>query len=103
MATSRHQAGVKVARQLRTAENVVDEAMAETLRLGAVMLDARRAAGLGATLGQEALDEVLGAVAALNEARARIVSAHGRLTGIAEAENVRWRLEAAPPALQVVA
>lgn len=91
--TNKHQAGVQVARQLRTVEHAVDEAMAEALRLGAVMLDARRAAGFGAALGQEALDSVLGGVSAMNMARASVVSAHGRLADIADEQAVRWRLD----------
>lgn len=90
---NKHQAGVQVARQLRTVEHAVDEAMAETLRLGAIMLDARRAAGFGAALGQDALDHVLGGVSAMNAARASVVTAHDRLAEIADEQAVRWRLD----------
>lgn len=91
--TNKHQAGVQVARQLRTVEYAVDEAMAEALRLGAIMLDARRAAGFGAALGQDALDDVLGGVSAMNAARASVVTAHDRLAQIADDQAVRWRLD----------
>lgn len=99
--TNKHQAGVQVARQLRTVEHAVDEAMAEALRLGAIMLDARRAAGFGAALGQDALDSVLGGVSAMNSARASVVSAHGRLADIADEQDVRWRLDGATEAKPV--
>ena len=92
--TDRHQAGHQVALQLRTSEDALDVALAETLRLAALMVDARRAAGFGAALGQDALDEVLAGVAAINLARADVVSAHARLADLADAQGVIWKPQA---------
>ena len=48
--TNKHQAGIQIARQLRTTEHAVDDALAEMFRLGARMIEGRKAANLAAAL-----------------------------------------------------
>jgi len=67
---------------LATAEDSVDTALGDTAILAAELGRLRRTARLSLVLGQEAVDEVVEAVAKLNDARRALVRAHGRLSDV---------------------
>lgn len=79
MRKGRVQAAVDVADQLFKAEEAVDGALSGASRLTATMCQARHDANLAATVGQDAIEEVAAAVAAIAKARGHIVSAHRAL------------------------
>ncbi len=91
--TNKHEAGVQIARQLRTTEHAVDTALAEMFRLGARMIEGRKAANLAAAVGQDSLTEIVGGLAALNTARIAAIAAHGGLLDVAADHGVAWRLD----------
>jgi hypothetical protein len=93
--TNKHEAGVKIARQLRTTEHAVDTALAEMFRLGAQMIDGRKAANLAAAVGQDSLTEIVTGLSALNAARIAAVAAHGVLLDVAQDHGVAWRMDGA--------
>lgn len=91
--TNKHEAGIQIARQLRTTEHAVDSALAEMFRLGARMIEGRKAASLAAAVGQESLSDIVNGLSALNTARIATVSAHSGLLDVAEGHGVAWRLD----------
>ncbi len=64
---------------LAAAEDSVDTALGDTATLAAELGRLRRSAGISLVLGQEAIDEVVEAIARLNDARRALVRAHNRL------------------------
>lgn len=91
--TNKHEAGVHIARQLRTTEHAVDTALAEMFRLGAQMVDGRKAANLAAAVGQDSLTEIVSGLSALNTARRATVAAHGGLLEVAQDHAIVWRMD----------
>lgn len=91
--TNKHEAGIQIARQLRATEHAVDTAIAEMFRLGATMIEGRKAANLAAAVGQDSLTNIVGSLSALNQARMATVAAHGGLLEVAEDYGVVWRLD----------
>jgi hypothetical protein len=91
--TNKHEAGVHIARQLRTAEHAVDNALAEMFRLGTRMIEGRKAANLAASVGQQSLTDVLSGLTALNTARMAAISAHAGLLEVADDQGIGWRLD----------
>ncbi|CAN5250337.1 hypothetical protein BH10PSE1_BH10PSE1_24770 [soil metagenome] len=91
--TNKHEAGVHIARQLRTTEHAVDNALAEMFRLGARMIEGRKTAHFAAAVGQDCLSEIVGGLSALNTARMATIAAHGGLLEVAEEHGVAWRLD----------
>ncbi len=91
--TNKHEAGIQIARQLRTTEHALDTALAEMFRLGTRMIEGRKTANLAAAVGQESLSEIVGGLTALNAARIATVAAHGGLLDIAQEHNVAWRMD----------
>lgn len=91
--TNKHEAGVLIARQLRTTEHAVDNALAEMFRLGAQMIEGRKTARFSAAVGQDCLSEIVGGLSALNAARMAAIAAHGGLLDVAETHGVAWRLD----------
>lgn len=91
--TNKHQAGSRIACQLRTTEHAVDNAMAEMFRLGTRMIEGRKAANFAAAVGQDSLAEIVGGLSALSEARRATIAAHGGLLEVAEDHNVVWRMD----------
>jgi flagellin-like hook-associated protein FlgL len=79
MRNERLNAANEVAKLLFATENAVDGALADAGSLTAAMSNARRQANLAATVGQEAVEEVAAAVAAIAKARGHIVAAHRAL------------------------
>ncbi len=69
---------------LATAEHSVDTALSDTATLAAELGRLRREAKLSLVVGQEAIDEVVEAVARLNDARRALVRAHNQLSLVKE-------------------
>lgn len=69
----------RIAGELRTSENDCDAALANNARLVASLLDARRAAGLPARTGREALGRAVEAIAHAAKAREMLLDAHEEL------------------------
>lgn len=91
--TNKHEAGIQIARQLRTTEHAVDSALAEMFRLGAQMIEGRKTARLSAAVGQDSLNEIVGGLSALNSARMATIAAHGGLLDVAQDHGVVWRMD----------
>lgn len=91
--TNKHEAGIQIARQLRTTEHAVDAALAEMFRLGARMIEGRKSANLAAAVGQSSLSEIVEGLSALNLARMATIAAHGGLLEVAEDHGVSWRMD----------
>lgn len=91
--SNKHEAGIQIARQLRTTEHAVDTAMAEMFRLGARMIEGRKMANMAAAVGQVSLTEIVTGVSALNAARVATITAHGGLLAVAEDHGVAWRMD----------
>lgn len=72
-----------VAARLHSAEAAIDAALAETAQLAALLPSARTEAYLSAVTGQKAFDGAAASIAALAEARARIVDTHNALAAVA--------------------
>lgn len=90
---TRNQTGVQVARGLRNSEHALDDAIAQTMRLGAEMLEGRKTARLAASVGQKALTDVIAGLGAMAAARDALISAHGELLQVADDHCVPWRLD----------
>lgn len=69
----------RIAGELKASEDDCDAALANHARLFATMLDARRAGGLPARTGREALGRVVDAVAHAAKAREMLLDAHHEL------------------------
>lgn len=76
MRNERIKAAHEVAEQLFAVEEALDGALSNAGTLTIALSKVRREANLAATVGQEAIEEVAGAVAALAKARRHIVTAH---------------------------
>jgi len=92
---NKHQSGIQIARGLRSTEHALDDAMAQTMRLGADMLDARKASRFAASVGQAALQEVVAGLHAMTTARTALIAAHGELLQVAGEHQVVWRMDGA--------
>lgn len=93
--TNKHEVGVQIARQLRTTEHAVDNALAEMFRLGARMIEGRKSANFAAAVGQSSLSEIVDGLSALNSARKSTIAAHGGLLDVAQEHGVAWRMDGA--------
>lgn len=79
-----HQAsGEAVAARLYRVEAAIDAALAETANFVAELPRARSAAYLSAVTGQQIFDDAIESLAAMNQARSRMVAAHNRLAALA--------------------
>ena len=79
MMQKRREALNMVTAELFPAETAIDAALALSAQLLGAQVNARRHANLSAVVGQKAIEESLAALAALGEARRRIVAAHAEL------------------------
>lgn len=73
----------KVTRQLKAAENAVDQAGIELAQLCATLLSARRQAGLSATVGATEFSKIAATFASWAQVREEMASHHKVLDGIA--------------------
>ncbi|MDQ1154149.1 hypothetical protein [Brevundimonas sp. SORGH_AS_0993] len=85
--------GVRVARQLRTAEHAIDQAMVEVCRLIQTSLEGRVESRLAAEVGQSALESIVAGLGQLTTVRASVVAGHADLATVAEDHGIGWRLE----------
>lgn len=83
MGKARKDAARQVAGDLFNSEDAIDEAAGQVAKMIQTMLAARRTGGLSAIVGQTALASSSGSLAALVEARGRIVAAHVELKDLA--------------------
>ena len=75
----------RVVAKLHATEKTVDSAILEVSELVSELITARREAGLSTTVGDKELGAVMEALAALNTARASLVTSHKGLGRIADA------------------
>lgn len=87
------QVGVRVARQVRSAEHAVDQAMIEVCRLVQTALEGRVEARLAAEVGQDALANMVRGLSQLAEVRGSVIASHGELAQVAGEHQVGWRLD----------
>lgn len=80
---TRQTIGEALAARLYAAEAAVDAAIAETAQLTAMLPRARADAYLSATVGQKAFDGAAASVAALTDARRRLLDTHRALEALA--------------------
>ncbi|MFN2473088.1 MAG: hypothetical protein ABR588_04105 [Sphingomicrobium sp.] len=72
-------AAFHVAEQVRTVEETIDNALAEIAELQGRMMHARSVAGVGVRTGHDALEHLVGAMAALVSARGGMGNCHAAL------------------------
>lgn len=100
--------GVKVARQVRTAEHAIDQAMIEVCKLIQTSLEGRVEARLAAEVGQSALEDIIMGLDRLAAVRATVVAGHAGLLTVADEHQIGWRMDGMtedkgkPPALATV-
>lgn len=87
------QVGVRVARNIHTAEHAVDNAILEVNRLISAMVESRAEAGLAAEVGQDALEASMRALASLTAARQGVIHAHSGLAQVAESQGIPYRMD----------
>ena len=87
------QVGIKVARQIRTAEHAVDQAMIEVCKLIQTSLEVRVEARLAAEVGQSALEDIVTGLNRLATVRAAVAAGHAGLSTVADAHQIGWRME----------
>lgn len=85
--------GVRVARQVRTAEHAVDQAMIEVCRLVQTALEGRVEARLAAEVGQEALADMVRGLSQLTQVRGSVIASHDGLAQVADDHQVGWYLD----------
>ncbi|MFN7112192.1 MAG: hypothetical protein ACK4M2_11190 [Brevundimonas sp.] len=85
--------GVKVARQVRTAEHAIDQAMIEVCKLIQTALEGRVEARLAAEVGQAALEDIVTGLNRLATVRAAVAAGHAGLSMVADDHAIGWRLE----------
>ena len=75
------QAAFDVATQVRTVEDMIENALAEIAELQARMIRARSTTGVGIATGHAALEQLAGALQGLVAARGGIANCHAELKG----------------------
>lgn len=85
--------GVRVARQVRTTEHAVDQAMIEVCRLVQTALEGRVEARLAAEVGQDALANMVRGLSQLAEVRGAVIASHGELAQVADEHQVGWYMD----------
>lgn len=82
MPRHRREVATKVAESLYATETAVDEALAQAAQFMGMMPLARQEARVSAIVGQDAIDHVMQALAALATARREMVAAHHALSEV---------------------
>ncbi len=82
----------KLANKLFATEAAVDTALNEAMALLAGMAEARKDAGMAATVGNEATAKVAEAIAILAQARTAVVAAHGELADLKLRVGIRTKM-----------
>ncbi len=87
------QVGVRVARNIHTAEHAVDNAILEVNRMISSMVEGRAEVGLAAEVGQEALEASVNSLVSLTTARQGVIHAHSGLAQVAENQGIPYRMD----------
>lgn len=87
------QVGVRVARQVRTAEHAIDQAMIEVCRLIQTSLEGRVESRLAAEVGQSAIENIVAGLGQLATVRASVVAGHADLATVAQDHGIGWRMD----------
>ncbi|MEW6538924.1 hypothetical protein [Brevundimonas fontaquae] len=87
------QVGVRVARQVQTAEHAIDKAMIEVCRLIQTSLEGRVETRLAAEVGQSALENIVAGLGQLATVRASVVAGHAGLAAVADDHGIGWRMD----------
>jgi len=87
------QVGIRVARQVRTAEHAIDQAMIEVCRLIQTSLEGRVESRLAAEVGQSAIENIVAGLGQLATVRASVVAGHADLATVAEDHGIGWRMD----------
>jgi len=82
----------KVANELFSTEEAIDNAIAQTSKLVGELMIARREMGLSAVVGGEAVTKATEAMIALASARAAVVTAHNELASTKLRIGIRTKL-----------
>ena len=82
-AMTTHVAQQRITRDLRNAEDALDEALLRQSQLLSTMIDARRQTGVAPYIGQDALMRLVRSQAAMLNAGGELARVHGRLNDIA--------------------
>jgi hypothetical protein len=82
----------KVANELFSTEEAIDNAIAQTSKLVGELMIARREMGLSAVVGGEAITKATEAMTALATARAAVVTAHNELAETKLRVGIRTKL-----------
>ena len=85
--------GLRVARQVRAAEQAVDQAMIEVCKLIQTSLEGRVEAHLAAEVGQSALEDIVTGLNRLATVRAAVAAGHAGLATVADTHRIGWRLD----------
>ncbi len=85
--------GVKVARQVRTAEHAIDQAMIEVCKLIQTSLEGRVEARLAAEVGQSALENIVAGLHQLAAVRGAVAAGHAGLSVVADEHQIGWRMD----------
>lgn len=80
---TRKAVGEALSARLYSAETAIDQALAETAHLAAMLPTARAEAYLSAVTGQKAFDGAAAAIGALAQARSHLVDTHNTLAALA--------------------
>jgi hypothetical protein len=110
MLNNRLTAARMLAEKLTACENAIDDALISAAELTSVAPLARRTANVSPTVGQDALALTGEALAALHEARAKMVAAHHAFAEVRDEMGLKtrmggdvWKIAEKPSHLSVVA
>lgn len=84
--------GQDLARRLHSTEHALDHALSEAALLVSSMTAGRMDNRISAVVGQEALANILQAMATVGVARGAVVAAHHQMKADAERMRIEWRL-----------
>lgn len=87
------QIGVRVARDVHSAEHAVDTAILEVNKMIATMVESRAEAGFAAEVGQDALEAGVGSMVSLASARQGVILAHSALAQVAENQGIPIKMD----------
>jgi hypothetical protein len=87
------QVGVRIARQVQTAEHAIDHAMIEVCKLIQTSLEGRVEARLAAEVGQSALEDIVAGLNQLATVRASVAAGHAGLSTVADQHEIGWRMD----------
>ncbi|ALJ10203.1 hypothetical protein JL11_16985 [Brevundimonas sp. DS20] len=85
--------GVRVARQVQTAEHAIDNAMIEVCKLIQTSIEGRMEARVAAEVGQTALENIVNGLQGLTAVRASVAVGHAGLSVVADQQGIGWRLD----------